>query len=377
MIPSTAPLHAELTTWFPLLPRPRPTCRNLTDRVEEVRALTDPDRHESREVEVVAAAEALNKTALIYSDCDLHEDAERCCWRQFGILQAHAPLTTRNAKLALQPLVNLARLHIRADQGDRAYTLLNDLYQGLRSGKPAVLDGQAIDLAALLNSNDQAPGRRELLRFTWTVLLADGTRALTRAGRWNAALEHIEAHRGIGERLLDGRQVAIITRIVSGDYDQALELIDGSSTPQTWEKALISCLTTLCHSLAGYNTRTSETAMLDHFRALADEPIPVVFHCRLGLCALDLTEHHGRAPIAAEIIRHVIRSRDAHAARDALGHRTCRGHLSSADRFELTSIVDAATNATTPELVESLRTAEQAGETSLASALATEQLNFP
>lgn len=372
MTSSTA-LLVELTTWFPLLPRPRPTCRDLTDRVEEVSTLTDPDRHESREDAVAAAAEAFNKTALIYSDCGLRKDAERCCWRQFALFQAHAPLTMRSAKFALQPLVNLARLHIRASQGDRAYALLNGLNEGLRSGKPAILDGQEVDLVALLDSNDPAPGRRELLRFAWTVLLADGTRALTRAGRWNDALEHIQAHRGIGKRLLDGRQVAIITHVVNGNHDRALDLLHRSSVPQPWEKSIRACLNTLCRTLAGQDTRTSETAMSDHFLALAQQPTPPAFHCRLGLCVLDLAEHAPRALITAEIARHVIQSRDAHAARDALAHPSCRDHMSTVDLRELTSIIAAASlGGTTPsDIVEALRKLETAGETSLTNALSS------
>ncbi|MGH3903080.1 MAG: hypothetical protein ACRDTE_02600, partial [Pseudonocardiaceae bacterium] len=42
-----------------------------------------------------------------------------------------------------------------------------------------------------------------VIRWLWSALLSDGTRALTRAGRWAQALQHAQQHKGIGQRLLD------------------------------------------------------------------------------------------------------------------------------------------------------------------------------
>jgi hypothetical protein len=50
----------------------------------------------------LSAAEALNKAALIASDCGLVDLAQQLCWRQFDIFQAATPLTARTAKPALQ-----------------------------------------------------------------------------------------------------------------------------------------------------------------------------------------------------------------------------------------------------------------------------------
>jgi len=63
---------------------------------------------------------------------------------------------------------------------------------------------------------------QEVCRWLWSVLLGDGTRALAGACRWKQALVHVEQHRGIGQRLLDGRQVAILAHCLGGDVTTAL-----------------------------------------------------------------------------------------------------------------------------------------------------------
>ncbi|GAB3288962.1 hypothetical protein [Parasphingorhabdus pacifica] len=329
-------LRRRLTEWFPLLPRPRPTCRALPLRVEEVAQLAHAAAHGPDEQRLVSAAEAHNKAALLLSDCGLADRAHQLCWRQFDLFHAHAPLGPKTAKLALQPLVNFGRLHIRNGQGTRAHQLFTNAYQALRTKTATRTDNRNIDLNELVDGQD---GRRELLRFLWTVLLSDGTRALTRAGRWDEALEHIKNHKGIGERMLDGRQVAIITRIVSGDYDQALDLLEHSSTPELWEQAVAACLSTLCLTIAGRNMRPSGTTMVDRYLELTKQPTPPVFQCRLGLCALDLTDH---APIVTEITRHAITSADAYAAHDVLAHPACAQGISEADRQALANILSTA-----------------------------------
>ncbi len=69
------------------------------------------------------------------------------------------------------------------------------------------------------------PDHHDILGWLWTVLLADGLRALCRAGRWADALRHAEQHHGIGERLLDGRQIAIIAYSVTGQHTHAAHLL--------------------------------------------------------------------------------------------------------------------------------------------------------
>lgn len=366
-MPSNEYLRRRLAEWFPLLPRPRPACRALPRRVEEIAHLAHTAAHEPGTQRLVSAAEAHNKAALLASDCGWAERARELCWRQFDLFHAHAPLEPKTAKLALQPLVNLGRLHIRSGQGTRAHQLLTNAYQALRTKTATRIDNRNVDLNQLVDGQD---ARRELLRFLWTVLLSDGTRALTRAGRWHDALEHIEHHKGIGDRMLDGRQVAIITPIVNGDYDHALELLEHSATSEPWEHAVAAYLTTLCLTIADRNGQPSETTMVDRYRELIKQPMPPVFHCRLGLCVLDLTGH---AAIATEITRQAITSADAYVARDVLAHPACGHNLPEADRHTLTHIISTASlhhgTETPTDLPTELMDAVAASEATVAHAL--------
>lgn len=333
---SSESLYQRLVEWFPLLPRPRPACRALRLRVTEVDELAHAAAHGPEEHRLVSAAEAHNKAALILSDCGLPESARQLCWQQFDQFHAHAPLAPKTAKLALQPLVNLGRLHIRSGNGTRAHQLFTNAYWALRTKTASTIDERNVDLNELVDGHD---GRRELVRFLWTALLADGTRALTRAGRWSEALAHIEQHKGLGDRLLDGRQVAIITGITSGDYDHALDLLEHSCTPDVWEHVIAAYLTTLCLTIAGRQARTSATDMIERYRELIAQPTPPVFRTRLGLCILDLTA----APhIATEITRHAVASADAVIAADVLAHPTCAQHMTESDRNALTQVLVTA-----------------------------------
>lgn len=372
-------LRGRITEWFPLLPRPRPTCRALPLRVSEVSQLATTAAHGPDEERLVAAAEAHNKAALILSDCGLPDRAHQLCWRQFEIFHAHAPLTPTAAKLALQPLANVGRLHIRNGQGARAHQLFTNAYQALRTKAATRIDDRDVDLNELI---DHTATRQKLVQFLWTVLLADGTRALTQAGRWEEALDHIERHKGVGSRILDGRQVAILTRIFSGDYDDALDLLKHSSTPELWEQAIAAYLTTLCLSIADRNPKVTAKGMVNHYLELTKQPTPPIFRCRLGLCMLGLTDHVPHAPIAAEITRQTIASADAYAAQDVLAHPSCMQGMSEYDRQALTHIMSIAglhhAEKTPASILSELMDAVTLCETSLARELMHRaQINGP
>ncbi len=83
-------------------------------------------------------------------------------------------LSAAAARHALEPLVNLARLHIRDGHGDQAFQLLEDLYRAVTDRAGTVIDG--IDLPADdLTRTDE--DHRELVRWLWTVHLSDSPRA--------------------------------------------------------------------------------------------------------------------------------------------------------------------------------------------------------
>jgi hypothetical protein len=194
--------------WFPLIPRPKPACPTLKVRIARVRELAHLADQRTDE-SLLRAAEAHNLTALIISDCGMPALARDLCRRQVEVFLIARPLDVATAKLVLQPLVNLGRLLIRDGEGTTAYQLLEALFGAVKSRTDTVIDGRKIRLADLISHDDD---HREVVQWMWSVLLADGTRALTRAGRWAEVLRHAKQHRGIGHQLLDGRQVAILAQ---------------------------------------------------------------------------------------------------------------------------------------------------------------------
>jgi hypothetical protein len=132
---------------FPLLPRSKPVCRSLTDRVDRVRRQADLASQRTDEA-LLRAAEAHNLAALILSDCGMAQAARDLCWRQFDLFATSGPYDQATAKLALQPLVNLGRLHTRDGNGTAAYQLHEALFRAAQSRSDAVIDATRIDMAA-------------------------------------------------------------------------------------------------------------------------------------------------------------------------------------------------------------------------------------
>jgi hypothetical protein len=120
------------------------------------------------------AAEACNLGALIASDCGLPDLARDLCRRQAGIWGAAGPYDAPTAKLALQPLVNLARLHARHGDGTVAHRMIERLFTAVRHRTEAHLDGTVTDLSHLTRTPDD---HRSVVEWTWNALLADGTRS--------------------------------------------------------------------------------------------------------------------------------------------------------------------------------------------------------
>jgi hypothetical protein len=236
-------------------------------------------------------------------------------------------------------LINLARLLIRDGDATAAYHVLEALFEAIKSRTDTVIDGRKIGLADLVTHDDH----REVVQWMWTVLLSDGTRALTRAGRWTEALQHAQQHKGIGDRLLDGRQVAILAHCDVGDYDTALHLLADSSTPTPWEEAVAACMKVLCGRLADRPSDYDIATMMDRYLVLEAAPEHVVFHVRLGLCLIDVAADDRMTPqIADVVVRAALNSADAYALRDVLSHETCLAHTTWDASQSLTEMVRAS-----------------------------------
>jgi hypothetical protein len=77
-----------------------------------------------------------------------------------------------------------------ADPRSGSQRRLEALFEAVKSRTDTVIDGRKIRLADLISRDDD---HREVVKWMWSVLLADGTRALTRAGRWAEALRHAKS----------------------------------------------------------------------------------------------------------------------------------------------------------------------------------------
>ncbi|MFI9845151.1 hypothetical protein ACIHFD_49590 [Nonomuraea sp. NPDC051941] len=320
---------------FPLVARPRPGCPPLDDRIGALRALAD---QAARTGDQTSASAVWNQAALLASDVGLPDLARHMCHRHAATYLRARPLGAQAARRALEPVVNLARLAIRDGEHDAGHQLLTDLFDAIASQQDTVIDGLAIPATNLTATADD---RRSVAEWLWSVLLADGTRALTSAGRWKDAHEHLRRQRGIGQRLLDGRQVAILARCVAGDTDVAMTLLEQSDASEPWEKAVAACLTVLCLQQAGSPVGAAVQTMRDRHLELTPVPGLLVFRVRLGLTVLDLedADQPERSHVAASLAREVIQAADGYVARDILAHEPCLSLISEQEAAALTSIV--------------------------------------
>ncbi|MGH3694162.1 MAG: hypothetical protein ACRDRX_09320 [Pseudonocardiaceae bacterium] len=353
----------DIARRFPLVPRARPSCHRLDVRVRQVADLANTAPRDPAQA-LKTAAEAHNLAALIASDCGLATLAHDLCRSQFEIFHAARPFDTATAKLALQPLINLGRLHARDGDGTAAHHLIETLFAAVRHQTAITLDDTTTDLSGLTRTPDD---HREIVQWLWTVLLADGTRALTQAGRWDQALRHVQDHHGIGQRLLDGRQIAIIAHHAAGDHQTSACLLSQTPTPTPWEVATAASLAVL----TGYDTPNT-AALVNRYLALGDIPPQVVFRTRLGLTVLDLTDDQPDPRLAHAIQTDLLRSQDAYAVRDVLAHNGYASLVSSSARGTLTWLLDASglgKGTMPPELLDQLTAATVTTEASLAEAL--------
>ncbi|WP_374225682.1 hypothetical protein [Micromonospora sp. C31] len=302
---------------FPLVARPRPAAKALTSRVDDLRVLAERADHEG---DLAAASAVYNQAALIASDCGQPELARHWCHEHADAYLHALPLGAQAARHALEPLVNLARLHIRDGNGDAALGLLNNLFQALSSRTDTLIDGHPVPASRLTRTDDD---HREVRQWLWGVLLADGSRALTGAGRWKEAYEHLQRHNGIGQRMLDGRQVAVIAHATSGEIERARAIITETVRGEPWEEAVTACLAYLCARAGGEPDGAYLDTLLRTYRRLTPTPSLAVFHTRLGLTVLDAAggvDQPGVRSLAADLIDQALAYGDAYVARELLGH---------------------------------------------------------
>ncbi|MFG3423226.1 hypothetical protein [Micromonospora sp. NPDC048063] len=304
-------------------------------------ALADLAGRAHQDNDLTAAARVYNQAALIASDCGQPDLARQWCHRHARAWLDRGNLDNTLGRKALEPLVNLARLHIRAGDHDDGLTLLTNLYQAITHRTDTTIDSIPLPAAALTPTQEI---HRDLSRWLWGVHLADGTRALTSAGRWDEAEAHLQQHHGIGHRMLDGRQVAIIARIQRDQHAAALHLISQTHPGEAWEAAVTACLAAMCQP-DGQLRSEHINLMATRYREVAYEPSLIVFQTRLALTMIEVTGSPS-APelesIGYQTAQAAVRAADGYAAREILASSTWTASLGAETRQALIDVLAAS-----------------------------------
>lgn len=298
---------------FPLVARPRPTCLPLPQRVRGLVALADTA---AARADASMASTVYNLAALIADDVGDRPSARRMCYEHASAYLHATPLSGAVAIRALEPVVNLARLQIRADAAEEGYRILLDVYDAVSNATGVRVD----DIQVPADLTDSDVERHEVRAWLWRVLLADGTRALTTADQWAQALTHLQAHRGVGQRMLDGRQVAVLARLDS-DPAEAAALVTTTAPGEPGEEVVTACLNVMCCRALGRPIEALLAALADRYIHQEFGHGVTVFEIRLGLTILNLlNDPHG--PVARRIVEDLYRrsrtATDGYAARECL-----------------------------------------------------------
>ncbi|MBN3932974.1 hypothetical protein IQ279_25770 [Streptomyces verrucosisporus] len=327
---------------IPLVKRPKAPALPLDERITHLTGLTVAPAGASHHDLVARACGVLNYAALIASDAGMPGLATDLCWRQHRIFADAGCLTGDIAVMSLMPLINVSRLLTRDGDGHAAYDVLTRLYRAAQKRGTAEVHGTIIDLSALISTDAD---HRRICQELWGALLVDGARALARIGRWTEAAEAMTAHRGVGNRLLDGRQIMIMSLMERGLAEQARSMIDSTVPTEPWENAVAALLRVHCRPEDTPAPQAElESALQESLTVTAQpDPATAAFQARVGLAALALI-HDRTMPHTAHLHRAVadVAALDAHAARDVLDHETEDPRLTREQRQKLDTVLTAA-----------------------------------
>lgn len=333
---------AAVVRRFPLLGRPRPSCPSLPERVQEIADIAHAAGHEGADG-LADGAHALNKAALIASDCGLPDLARDLCWQHIDVYRAAArPLTVLQARHMLEPVLNLARLQLRAHDSDQALRLLTAMFQAVRSNTDLVVDDHTLPLTDLVGTRAE---HHKLREWVWLHLIGDGIRALALAGRWDDAIAHARAHRGIGLHLMEGRQATIVAHCVNGDLTAARAALADSTPQQPWELQVAACLMIMCTDTDSTSMNPDVAAMIARF--IEQQPMPgyAFFRAQLGLTVTtlaDTIDSDAADRVLAQVTDEVIESGDGYAAREVLRYRDTPATVTGGQRAALTDLLNAS-----------------------------------
>jgi hypothetical protein len=327
---------------IPLVCRSRPPGIPLAARSGQLTALTAEPPGADHHQLVARASGIFNFAALIASDAGIPDLAAGLCWQHYAVFAQANALDQDYAVMALMPLVNIARLLIRDGDGDGAYDVLYRLYRAARQREAATIRGHIIDLSPWTRTD---AGHRALCKELWITILVDGARALARSGRWTEAAQAMASHHGIGARLLDGRQIAVMSLAEQGRHQAAIAMIDSTAPAEPWEHTVAAILRISCRPDTGPVPQDELEQAVRQALTLTAQPVPMTaaFRTRVGLTALDLasiqpTPYDSR--LRAALLD--LAASDAYAARDILGHEAMRSQMTRQQDRELSSVLTAA-----------------------------------
>jgi hypothetical protein len=249
-------MNLAITSRIPLVRRPKSPGAPLAMRIAELTALTVEPNGADHHQRVARASKVLNLAALIASDVGLPDLAAELCWRQHRIFADAGSLNQDIAVMALMPVVNIARLLIREGDGKGAFEVLQQLYRAAGRRGKTVIGDHDVDLSPLIRTDAE---HRKICTELWVTLLIDGARALARDGCWTEAAETMAAHRGIGNRLLDGRQILIMSLMEQGLTQQATAMIESSVPAEPWENTVAAILRIYCRPKTSHHRGRSWT----------------------------------------------------------------------------------------------------------------------
>ncbi|MFH8706472.1 hypothetical protein [Streptomyces rubrogriseus] len=325
---------------IPLVRRTKAPALPLEKRINHLTGLTVAPAGASHHDLVARACGVLNYAALIASDVGLPNLAADLCRRQHQVFADAGRLSGPIAVMSLMPLVNLSRLLTREGQGEAAYDLLVRLNRAARQREKTEIDGHTVDLSTLTGTDED---HRAVCQELYVTLLVDGSRALACIGRWAEAADAMSQHRGIGNRLLDGRQIKIMALMEQGLDQQARDLIDTTQPTEPWEGAIALLLHAHCRPVDTPVPELDLDRTLDEAVQLLAHPDPptAAFQTRTGLSALELdrTGRHA-APILDSLVS--VARLDAYAARDALHHPVAASALDDGATDALNAVIAAA-----------------------------------
>ncbi|ROR42957.1 hypothetical protein [Kitasatospora cineracea] len=331
----TGPLGDALSR-LPLVPRRHALAVPLEQRVQQ---LTDLARQAADAEDPATAASVHNRAALLASDRGLPGLARVLCLNHASFYLAHRPLTGDLARLAFEPLVNLAHLDLRAGNGAAALAVLDELARAVAENDDATLPGGlVVPLAGLTASSAD---RGNVHEWLGGIRVFDGARALVRDGRWSDARLHLKQSTAPGDRLFEARQVAVVAMALEGRTALARALARDTPAEQPWEHAIAAALTVACTLLDGAPAAEQTEAMLHAHTAVVLREGSAVFDTRLALTVADLTTAAGQLPDAARVyltaVGRTLADPEGYSARDLERHRLADG-LPAEQRHRLAAI---------------------------------------